>query len=98
MTDIVRPFHVRVNGNRLFRITPLSPFAERDRDGKDYDYVPVDCRDVRSTFESQSIVEARTAASRETLLADSQTRDAIASAYASATKTTLPDEYSIEIL
>lgn len=77
---IVKAFHVRVNGDRLFRITPLDEFpASGDS------WVPVDCRDVRSTMEAQSIVEASVATSREALLADEQTRDAIRSAYLNAT-------------
>jgi hypothetical protein len=83
---MIKSFLVRVNGTgnnsdgRLFRITPLESFPVSDDD-----YVPVDCKDIRTRFESQSIVELSTAASRETLLADSQTQDAIASAYLNAT-------------
>ena len=72
-------FHVRVNG-RLFRITPLESFpASGD------DWVPVDCRDVRSTFESQAIIEMGEAATPESVVGDSQVRDAIRSAYYNAT-------------
>jgi glutathione S-transferase len=75
----MQAFHARVNG-RLFRITPLESFPV----GED-DFVPVDCRDVRSAFESQAIVEAVTAKTPGTLIADGQVRDAIRSAYYSAT-------------
>lgn len=95
------PFNVRVNGDRLFRITTADAFG----DGEEY---TVDCRDVRSTFESQAIVPAKFTDTRESLLAHSQVRDAIASSYLNATShesgqfpgggTSLPDGYSIEIL
>lgn len=93
---VVRAFHVRVNGDRLFRITPLGAFpVESDN------YVPVDCRDVATTMEAQSIVEAPVADSRETLLADEQTRDAIRSAYGNAVRVAggeyvhLPDDFTV---
>jgi hypothetical protein len=99
---MIKPFNVWVAGDRLFRITPLDEFPEGNET-----YVPVDCRDVRSTMEAQSIVEAHAAGSRETLLADGQTRDAIASAYLSATRmeatqgqavlAILPDDFTIVI-
>ena len=74
-------FHIRVGvAGRLFCITPLDTFpASGD------DWIPVDCRDVRSTMESQAIVEASVAADRGALLADPQVRDAIRSAYLNAT-------------
>jgi hypothetical protein len=72
-------FHVRVSG-RLFCITPLESFPV-DED----DFVPVDCRDVRSTFESQAIIEASAAKTPESIIADAQVRDAIRSSYYSAT-------------
>lgn len=73
-------FHVKVNNGRLFRITPLESFpASGD------DWVPVDCRDVRSTFESQAIIEASAAKTPESVIADPQVRDAIRSAYLNAT-------------
>lgn len=97
----MRPFHVRVNGDRLFRITAADAFG----DGEEF---TVDCRDVRSTFESQSIVPAEAVATRETLLAEPQTRDAIATAYLNATShesgqfpgggTMLPPDFTTEIL
>jgi hypothetical protein len=84
------PFHITVNG-RLFRISPAG--------------VVVDCRDVRARMESQAIVEADVAGDRSRILADSQVRDAIASAYYNATAresgrypvggTALPDDFNI---
>lgn len=93
----VAPFTVRVNGNRLFRITPVETFWCGD-----LQYVPVDCRDIRTGMESQSIVELGQAVTRAGLIADEQTRDAIRSAYANATRSPgdlsgawLPDDYTI---
>jgi hypothetical protein len=68
-------FHVRVNG-RLFRITPV-PEPHND-------WTLVDCRDARTTFESQAMLDGTTA-TPESILADSQVRDAIRSAYYNAT-------------
>jgi hypothetical protein len=106
---MTRSFLARVNGTgnnqdgRLFRITPLEPFPA----GGD-DYVPVDCRDVRSRFEAQAIIEAGQAKTPDTILADSQVRDAIVSAYYNATShesgqypvggTRLPDGFTVIVL
>ncbi len=91
----MQAFHITVNGDRLFRITPVEGCA-------------VDCCDVKTGFESQSIVGPGDLASAETLLADGQTRDAIASAYYNATShesghypvggTGLPDDFTTEIV
>jgi hypothetical protein len=86
------PFHVRAGG-RLFRITPAG--------------VLVDCRDTRTGFESQAIVGAGQTETPEAILADSQVRDAIASAYYNATSkeggrypvggTALPGNFTITL-
>lgn len=86
-------FRIRAGG-RVFRIT--------------VEVAAVDCRDVATGTEAQSIVSPAELTSRETLLADPQTRDAIASAYYNATSreagtyptggTALPDGFPVEYL
>jgi hypothetical protein len=90
----MREFQIRAGG-RLFLITPeaVSPCT-------------VDVRDMATGTEAQSIVAPGDLASRATLLADSQTRDAIASAYYNATAreggrypvggTALPADFTVE--
>jgi ABC-type molybdenum transport system ATPase subunit/photorepair protein PhrA len=99
---ITPAFHARVNG-RLFRITPLESFpASGD------DWVPVDCRDVRSTFESQAIIGLCSAQTPESVIAEDQVRDAIRSAYLNATSResgrypvggdSLPEDFKITLV
>lgn len=98
----MKAFLVRANG-RLFRITPLEDFPASGED-----WTPVDCRDVRSTFESQAIIAASVARAPESIVAEDQIRDAIRSAYLNATSHEsgrypaggehLPEDYEITIL
>ena len=75
------PFLVRAGG-RLFRITAHEPFTSCDDD-----WVPVDALDSQTGFSSQAIIIASAAASRESIIAEDQVRDAIRSAYLNATTT-----------
>jgi hypothetical protein len=96
----VRSFLVRVN-ERLFRIFPLESFPCGNED-----YIPVDCKDSRTRYESQAIMEA--AQTPEAVIADSQVRDAIRSAYYNATAhesghypaggTHLPDDFEVRLI
>lgn len=88
---------IRVQGRQM-RVRPLERFP--DGDGW---YVPVDVRDLESTYESQAIVPEGT----EPLIADSQVRDAIRSVYLSATVPAgrrvaegahLPDDFNVEVI
>jgi hypothetical protein len=88
-------FSVRVHNRRWFVITQPGPCL-------------VDCRDTRTGFESQAIVDAATSQSRTLILADSQVRDAIRSAYHNATShesgrypvggERLPEDFTIELI
>lgn len=74
-----RPFYVDVNGRR-FRI---SPYPESFISCDDY-WTPVDCKDVHTRTEAQSIVLTSVTETPEALIKDEQTRDAIRSAYHNA--------------
>jgi hypothetical protein len=86
------PFQVRVAGRRM-QVT--------------VDWPAIDCRDILTGDESQAIGGVGMT-TRETVLADSQVRDAIRSAYYNATSresgrypvggTRLPDGFAIEII
>lgn len=85
-------FHI-LAGGRMFRITQNGAL--------------VDCRDTRTGDESQAIIDAHAAQNTTNVLADSQVRDAIASAYYNATcresgkyplgGTSLPDGFEITL-
>jgi len=104
----VQPFLVKAGG-RIFRITPGDPFPEARNPAGDNDWFsPVDCRDLLTRAEAQSIVEDETAADRGKLIADEMTRGAVGAAYEQATAlesgrghlgaTSLPDGFAIEIV
>lgn len=75
------PFRVLVNGSRVFRI---KPYPEAFTSCDDW-WTPVDCQDVSTGMESQSIVLTAAVTDPAELIKDGQTRDAIRSAYCSAT-------------
>jgi hypothetical protein len=70
--------------------------------------VPVDCRDVRTTYESQAIIAGKDAETRELVVAESMVRDAIRSAYYNATSHEsgrfpvggehLPDDFEVKVI
>lgn len=105
----MRSFLVIVNregsnsSGRLFRITPLEAFpASGD------DWVPVDCRDIRTRFEAQAIIGWRDSLTPASVIAENQVRDAIRSAYYTATShesgrfpvggTELADNFTVHLI
>lgn len=88
----IKPFGIRVNGQRTMRV-----IVKRDFQQDDDWYYTVDVRDNRSTFSSQAIIDESRARDRITVIGTDIVRDAVASAYLAATKTALPARFSIEL-